>query len=52
MRLDPDDYEPESEDDRMSREDYESEQNFTGYYRDMPIRNDEGEIIDTGGWGV
>jgi hypothetical protein len=51
---DPHDYEYdyESDDDRMDREDASSEAEGSGYYRDMPIRNEEGEIIDTNGWGV
>lgn len=52
MRLDPEEFEPESDDDRMDREDAMSEMEGSGYRRDMPIRNEEGEIIDTNGWGI
>lgn len=51
---DPNDYEYdyESDDDRMDREDAQAEAEGSGYYRDMPIRNEDGEIIDSSGWGV
>lgn len=45
-------WEHESDEDRIDREDREAEAEGNGYYRDTPIRNDEGEIIDSGGWGI
>jgi hypothetical protein len=49
---DPDDYE-ETLDEQFDRESDSHEREVNQYgYRDVPIKNEDGEIIDTGGWGI